>query len=101
MSYDVLGGRELLKPSECRHYGGRGLAKSWYKVYSGWKILIYGSSCSIYDICGGRGWLKTSEYRRMGEGLILPKTPSYDIRTFPCLPIYHCTLYCDRVRFRP
>jgi len=38
ISYDASGGGRgggLLKPSECRHVGGRGLAKSLYSVYSG------------------------------------------------------------------
>jgi len=38
---------------------GRGLAKSLYYFYSGWKSLIHSFSFSMYGIWGrGRGWLK-------------------------------------------
>jgi len=38
---------------------GRGLARSSYNFYSGWKCLIQSSSCSIYGIAyvgEGVGW---------------------------------------------
>jgi len=42
------GGGGLLKPSECRHIGGGGLAKSSYNSYSGWKKKVKLQFISLY-----------------------------------------------------
>jgi len=91
-----FGGRGEVCSNQSVVIWGRGLAKSSYNLYSGWKFLIYSSFCSIYGIWGGggcpkmsyggKGLAKKSEYRHMrGRGLNLLKEPSYDIWTFPKL----------------
>jgi len=55
ISYGALGEEENFSNRQRAVICGKGdLAKSSYYFYSGWKSLIYSSSCSIYGISGGR-----------------------------------------------